>query len=104
MSKEKELQDELERYWGQLDRIEEGIVKNKHRIGAMGGQMERVERMLRWLVVMKMDNSMATVYADGIDNMPAEKLKDYITNGLVKRETWRDKHLPDISDILEGKE
>ena len=88
MSKEKEIQDELERYWGQLDRIEGAIKKNKHRIGAVGGQMERVERMLRWIVLALQ----AEFHFKSMTNEQKEKMENIV------------KLCPDISDILEGKE
>lgn len=61
MNKEKEIQDELEKYWGQLDRI---------------------ERMLRWLVA-------EMIHAD----------KDVVDEMRLKAQC----NQPDISDIFESK-
>lgn len=75
MSKEKELQDELERYWGQLD---------------------RVERMLKWLVVRK---ELDYLSHDLEHNEYKKEYRKPILDNMFKL----GKHLPDISDILEGK-
>jgi len=61
MSKEKEIQDELEKYWGQMDRI---------------------ERMLKWLVAEQ-------IHTD----------KDVVDEMRLKAEC----NQPDIMDILENK-
>ena len=78
MSKEKQIQNELERYWGQMDRIEQAIIKNKNRIGAVGGELDKVERMLKWIIRFNHVNQ-----------------PEFIA--------YKKKQLPDISDILEEK-
>ena len=73
MSKEKELQDELERYWGQLD---------------------RVERMLKFLCI----RARVMDFKD-IDDASAMPLHGKALTRLKKLL----KASPDISDILEGR-
>ena len=63
-------------------------------------QLERIERMLKWLLINKVDKMWAEKYADKIDRMPTSELEDYLISGMTKRQEWLNKHLPDISDIL----
>ena len=114
MSKEKEIQDEFERYWGQLDRIEQAIVKNKNRIGAVGGQLDRleksliflrnqikrfdkVERMLKWLVVRK---ELDYLSHDLEHNEYRDEYRKPILDDMFKLS----KSLPNMSDILDDVE
>ena len=75
MSKEEQIQDELERYWGQLDRI---------------------ERMLKWLVVRR---ELDYLSHDLEHNEYREEYRKPILDDMFRL----GKKLPDISDILEGK-
>ena len=66
-------------------------------------QLERIERMLKWLLINSVDKMWAEEYADKVDKMPTSELEDYLISGMTKRQEWLNKHLPDISDILKEK-
>lgn len=73
MSKEKEIQDELEKYWGQMDRI---------------------EKMLKWLVVMKELDYLS-------HDLEHNEYRDEYRKPILEDMFRLGKELPDISDILE---
>lgn len=72
MNREKEIQGELEKYWGQLD---------------------RVEKLLKWLVVKVLARDMEQ------DEHHGESREEIFGNMHTLS-----KKLPDISDILEEKQ
>jgi len=84
MSKEQEIQDGLEKYWGQLDRIEESTIFLRNQIN----RFDKVERMLKWLVVKRLDDERYFYSLDG---------RTYHYSRLQKM-------IPDISDILDDVE